>query len=263
MEVSQTLEVKRTGLALSGGGARGIAHIGIIQALHEQGISPQLIAGTSAGSLIGAWYAAGKSPAEMLQFVKESSFWRLLRPGFSLDGLVNPDYIRQRMKETLGLDTFEALDKPLWVNVSNLESGQLESINTGPLLDVLVASCTVPLVFKPCEINKCLYVDGGILENLPTSALRSRVDYLIGANVMPLINAENKGLHSALGIATRSFELSLAANTQPSIQQCDLLIAPEKLARFGIFQFNQIDQLYEIGYEAAVETLQNSQQSLL
>ncbi len=258
METSQAPEVNKTGLALSGGGARGIAHIGILQALHDHGISPQLISGTSAGSLIGAWYAAGKSPKDMLQFVKDSSFWRLLRPGFSLDGLVNPDYIRQRMKETLGLDSFDALSKPLWVNVSNLESGQLESINTGPLLEVLVASCTVPLVFKPCEINGCLYVDGGVLENLPASALRPRVDFLIGANVMPLIYAENKGLHSALGIATRSFELSLAANTQPSIQQCDLLIAPEKLARFGIFQFNQIEQLYEIGYEAAMESLEKT-----
>jgi NTE family protein len=243
------------GIALSGGGAKGVAHIGVLQALEEAGIHPQVVAGTSAGSIIGAWYAAEIKPKEMMDFVKKSSFWRLFRPGFTFDGLTKPDYIRARLQETLPFDDFGRLPKPLLVNVANLRSGRLEVLSEGSLYDAIVASCSVPLVFTPLVLNGEIYVDGGLLENLPTGAIRNRCEQLIGVNVMPVVETETKQLSGIMTIATRCFEMSVHANTQPCLAHCDLLIEPAALAKYGLFQFGQLDKLFDIGYEAAQQTI--------
>lgn len=105
----------KIGISLSGGGARGIAHIGVLEALLENGIQPEVIAGTSAGSIVGALYAAGKTPEEMLDFVKDSSILRIFRVGLPNKGLASLSYLRERLEEAIPEDNFESLQKHLFI----------------------------------------------------------------------------------------------------------------------------------------------------
>ena len=243
------------GIALSGGGARGVAHIGVLKALQEEGIRPQVVAGTSAGAIIGALYAAGKSPEEMLDFIKDSRIWRILQVGIPYDGLTKLTYLKKRLKDVLEIDSFDALDHKLHIAVTNLNTGLVETMHSGKLFDVIVASSSIPLVFKPVEINGASYVDGGLLNNLPVEPLIGEVSHIIGVNAMPNLSVGNKAVQSVFGIATRCFELSIYANSRKNLELCDIVIAPEKLYRYNIFQFNKYKAICDIGYQAAYDMM--------
>lgn len=243
------------GLCLSGGGARGAAHIGVLKALLENDITPGQVSGASAGAIIGALYAAGKTPREMLDFIQESSLIKLLSFRPWSGGITQLAYLRDRLASVIVHDSFEALSLPLYVAIANLNTGQLEIRNSGPLFDVITASSSIPLVFKPVEIDKQQYVDGGLLCNLPAKPLVGDCDLVIGVNVMPHIEAESKTVQSVIGIAARCFELSILANTLPQAAFCDILIEPKAVSKYHIFQFNQYQQLFEIGYEETMKKL--------
>jgi NTE family protein len=238
----------KTGITLSGGGARGIAHIGVLDALLENGIEPDIISGTSAGSIIGALYAAGKTPVEMLDFVKESSIFKVFRVGLPDKGLASLKYLSERLEGVIPDDSFEALHKPLFVAITNLLSGKLEVRNSGELYRVIMASSAIPLIFQPIDINNSLFVDGGALENLPVRPIKQQCQAVIGVNVMPLEPVQQKSVNSMVGVAMRCFEMVIAANTRPDLRRCDVVIEPAKVRDYNIFQFQKYKDLYEIGY---------------
>jgi NTE family protein len=247
---------KKIGIALSGGGMRGIAHIGVLQALIEHDIYPSVVSGTSAGSIIGAMYAAGKTPLEMMDFVKKSSLFKVLKPGFPFNGLTSHAYLKEMLAKYIDDDSFEKLELPLYIVVTNLNSGKEEWIHTGDLLDVVIASCSIPLIFKPVNINGKLYVDGGVMNNLPATPLVGKCDVLIGSNVMPLNeNMENRSFNSVLGIAVRIFELSIWNNTMASLFHLDILIEPKNINEANTFSLSHADITYQKGYEAAMEQM--------
>jgi NTE family protein len=245
----------KIGISLSGGGARGFAHIGVLKALEENGIFPDVIAGTSAGAIIGALYAAGKTPDEMLDFVRESSILKIFRVTLPNKGLTSLDYLRERLEEVLPVDDFASLQKELYVAVTNLKSGELEIIHHGLLHETIMASSAIPLVFKPVEIDGNLYVDGGVLDNMPVRPLLRHTDAIIGVNVMPNAEVGDKTIGSMVGIATRVFEMAIWANTRPNLRRCDVVIEPEKVRNYNIFNFNRQQEFYDIGYEAAQEKM--------
>ncbi|GJM32674.1 MAG: phospholipase [Saprospiraceae bacterium] len=243
---------KSIGLALSGGGARGIAHIGVIKALQENDIHPDIITGASAGSIVGALLADGKSVDEMLSFVRDSSImkiWKLVLPN---RGITSLQYLKDRLKLYIGEDTFESLKTPLYIAVTNLNSGKCEMIHSGKLIDIIMASSSIPLVFQPVEIDGQSYVDGGVLDNLPVGPLLDqKMDLIIGVNVMPHVAIERKSLQGVIGVTTRCFDLAVLANTLPSLKHCDVIIEPKGVNEFNIFNFSKVDDLFEIGYKEA------------
>lgn len=245
----------KIGLSLSGGGARGAAHIGVLQALLEHDIQPYALAGASAGAIIGSLHAAGKTPQDMLDFIQESKMLKLMSFGFKSGGLSHLTYLRDRLAEVLPEDSFESLGKPVYIAISNLNTGLLEIRHSGPLFDVVMASSSIPLVFKPVEINGQQYVDGGLLCNLPVKPLVRDCDFVIGVNVMPHIHVPDKSVQSVIGIAARCFDLSIQANTQPNAALCDLLIEPKEVSQYHIFQFTQYQRIYEIGYEETIRRM--------
>ena len=253
----------RIGMALSGGGARGIAHIGVLQALEEHGIFPDVLSGTSAGAIAGALYASGKTPEEMLEFVKDASILKVFKVSFPYSGLSKLTYLKERLSAYIPEDRFEGLRKKLFVTVANLNTGEPEIFQEGPLFDIIMASSAIPLVFQPVEIDGKLYVDGGLLENLPVRPLvYEDLDIIIGVNVMPLVDAPGKSVQSVVGIATRCFDLSIQGNTRPNVEFCDVFIEPKDVHRYNIFQFNKYQQLYEIGYRAAIEKMPEIRQEI-
>ena len=246
---------KKIGISLSGGGARGIAHIGVLKALEEHGVYPDVIVGCSAGSIVGALYAAGMSTDTMLEFIKDSRIWKLVSLRLPGGGLTKLDYLKDRLSECIPTDSFEALEKPLYLAIANLNSGKLEIRNTGTLFSIIQASCAIPLVFEPIEINGDLYVDGGALCNMPVEPLKAVTDFVIGVNVMPRIKVTKTSVNTMRGVAMRCFEMSIWSNTHGEAEKCDLLIEPKLINKYHIFQFNKYQELYEIGYEAAKAVL--------
>lgn len=238
------------GIALSGGGARGIAHIGVLQALEDHGIKPDVLSGTSAGAIVAALYASGKSPAEILALVKEASLFKFFKVGLPYAGLTKHTYLKERLKETIAEDSFEALQVPCYIAISNLNTGVCEVRNSGPLFDVVAASSAIPLIFQPVEIDGQQYVDGGLLENMPVAAIRDLADYVLGINVMPALMAEKSEVKNVFGIAQRCFDLSILANTQPSIDHCDLVVEPEGIRKYTILHLNKYQEIHDIGYAA-------------
>ncbi|MFN7119792.1 MAG: patatin-like phospholipase family protein [Saprospiraceae bacterium] len=238
----------KIGISLSGGGARGIAHIGVLKALEENGISPEVIVGTSAGSIVGALYAAGYESDKMLDFLKDVSFLKIFRVGLPSRGLASLYYLENLLQEALPDDNFSALNKKLFIGIANLLSGKLEIISSGPLHQVIIASSSIPLIFKAVKIEDNLYVDGGALDNMPIYPLKGLCDVVIGVNVMPMMPIEEKDVSSMLGIAARCFEMSIWSNSKPNLLQCDIVIEPTGIQQYNIFQFNKYQELFEIGY---------------
>lgn len=247
----------KIGLALSGGGLRGIAHIGVIKALREHNIEAEAIIGASAGVIIGSLYAAGQSVEQMMDFVKEFGIIKSARLNFAFDGLSSLSFLKEHLMDWLGHDEFEQLQKHLYVGITNLNEGVLEVRDSGSLSDTVMASCAVPLLFKPVEMNERVYVDGGVINNLPIEPLRSHCDLLIGVNVMPSGSVDNKYLSNVVGIATRLFYLSIVATSSMSVSQCDVAIEPQGLGYYPIFKILAKDYtgLVETGYETAMQQM--------
>ena len=245
----------KIGIALSGGGARGMAHIGVLRALLELGMEPEIVSGASAGSIVGALYAAGLPPSRMREFVESASLLRAIKPGMSTKGLISLSYLRQHLAEYISEDSFEALRLPLSIAVCNLHSGKTEIVESGKLFEAVMASSAIPLVFNPVEMNGQMYVDGGLLTNLPARALRPRCQVLIGVNLMPEVElppGKFKGMMSWAAIATRCFQLSVVQNSRADLEVCDHVIEPDGIDRYHVFQFGKLDELEEIGYRTTM-----------
>jgi NTE family protein len=239
------------GIALSGGGAKGIAHIGVIRALLENNIEPTIISGTSAGSIIGALYAAGVSPEDMERFVADSSLLKIFRlVGIPGAGIVKLSYLAERLAEFIPNDSFLSLKHELYVNTTNLNYGKPVTFSHGTLFDKVVASCSVPWLFKPIVIEGHLHADGGITNNLPAGVIRDRCHVLIGSNVKPKIVVQsNHELDSLMGITERCVDLSLWTNSKPNVKLLDAYIAPEKIHEFSSFNIKKVGEMAAIGYE--------------
>ena len=252
------------GLTLSGGGAKGIAHIGVIQALLDNNIHPDIISGTSAGSIIGALYAAGRSPEDITTCVADSSFLKIFRMvGIPGAGLVKLDYLAERLSEFIPINSFEALKHPLHVCATNLNLGKPVIFSAGTLFDKVMASCAVPWLFKPVVIDGQLFADGGITNNLPAQAIRDHCDILIGSNVKPKIVVQsNRDLDSLMGITQRCADLSLWTNSKPNVKLLDIYIAPQKIHDFSSFNMKKTKELCEVGYEETMNQMPKLKQIL-
>ncbi len=243
------------GITLSGGGARGAAHIGALRALLEAGIVPTRVVGVSAGALVGAMYAAGVSPDDMMSFALHSSIFRFYKLGMPLTGLTSSDYLKERLSTVIPKNSFEDLKYSFHVGVTNLNTGQLECWNQGPLHELVAASCGIPFLFRPVIIDGAQYVDGGVIENMPVKPLLSRADFIIGSNLMPYENLKPADVRTVIGIVWRCFDLSIMANTLPSADLCDIVLEPNTLNDYHIFNLNRLTDLHDVGYEHTVKRL--------
>jgi magnesium transporter len=250
---------KKIGISLAGGAARGIAHIGVLQALEENGISPQFVSGASAGSIVGALYAAGKSPGEILHIFKTTSLLRLFKIGIPTVGLSDLGNLKKILANHISIDSFESLERRLFVSVTNMTQGRYEIASEGPLFDWIVASCSIPILFSSRTLNDQVYVDGGLLNNLPIEPLKERCDIVIGVNVTPIDKANELG--DLLRLSSRTLELVLWANVESRLKQCDLIIQPQA-DDYALFELNRADEIYQHGYEATLGQLPSLRQLL-
>lgn len=245
------------GITFSGGSARGYAHVGILKALSEHGIEPEVISGTSMGGVVGVLYAAGYTPQEIQEILINEKFSKVAGFSWQRTGLLKMEKLRQVLHKYIAEDDFSQLRKPFYLGLTNLNEGRREIRTEGALFDHLIASCSVPGVFAPMIIDKVSYVDGGLLCNLPASAIRDKCRILIGAHVNH--PGRKTGFTGPKGIVERAINLGITQNAKPQMELCDYLIDPPAMEHFSLFDFSKIEEIINAGYNHTIKMIESEE----
>lgn len=235
------------GISLSGGGARGILHLGVLEALEKYGILPEIISGTSMGALVGVFYASGMKPLEILDLVKLSKLHRMINWKLPANGLLDLKKARSILEKNIPEDDFACLKIPFYCTVSNLNSGLTETKSSGKLFQWVLASASIPVIFEPQIIDGKTYVDGGLFNNLPVDCIRDQCRFLIGVHVNR--NNPEENITGLQAIAERTFRLVFAQNVQESMALCDFVIDPPQTRLFNTFDFGKANEIFKIGFD--------------
>ena len=246
--------IYKLGLALSGGGAKGFAHIGVFKLLEECGLKPDVIVGTSVGALMGALFADGYSADEIKELFSGREFSEFAQLQLPKSGLFDSKRFRHFLRRHLRAKTFEELKTPLIVMATDLDNGESHEFRSGPIVEAVTASCSIPIIFSPVVINGVHYVDGGLFHNFPVSIIRDSCERVIGVNVSPLISQKYK--QTIFHIAERSYHYMFRANTIEDREMCDVLIEAEEFGMYKTFDLENVDQISKIGYSAAVRAFE-------
>jgi NTE family protein len=241
----------KIGLALSGGGARGIAHIGVIKAMEEMGIKPDVISGTSAGSIVGVLYASGMRPDQIFDVVSHLSIFKSVKIAWAWSGLLKMEGLQILLTKHIPANTFESLKIPLTVAATEVRLGEIRYFSSGELAPAIISSCSIPGVFDPVHFNDRLYVDGGLLDNLPARPIRDKCDFLIGSHCNHLTADYDE--HSLKAVIERSMLITVSANTTASRMICDLVIEPPHMGRFSVFEMNKAQEIFDAAYKYTKE----------
>jgi NTE family protein len=247
------------GLVLSGGGVRGMAHIGAIKALEEHGIYPSHIAGASAGAIVGALYSGGYSCDEMLAFFKNTSLFSINNYAYQKPGLIDTDKFYKIFQKQFPEDRFESLKLKLFVSATDIVAGKNKIFDKGPLIYAVLASSAFPVVLSPLLIDGTLYADGGITNNFPVEPLKAHCDKILGSYVSPLKKIKPSDLNSSISVLDRAFSIGMVSMSEQKFQFCDLLFIPPTLNKFATFSKSNIDEIYLIGYSEAINKLEKYQ----
>lgn len=237
----------KTGLVLSGGGTRGFAHLGVIAALAEKGIKPDVISGTSVGAIAGSFIAGGKSPKEIMRIFKKGWFFTYTKPHIPVNGLLRLSGLQEVIEKEIDCKNIEDLPTPFFIAVSNLNKGVVEYRNRGPLCRTVIASSSIPVLFSPVVIDNQFLVDGGLMDNIPVEPLKNDCDNIIVVNISPLSPRES--FKNLIQIATRTFYMSVNANINEVHKHASLFIEPEGIDKYDILSLSHASELYELGYD--------------
>lgn len=239
----------RTGMVLSGGGARGIAHLGVLKVLAEKGVTIDEVSGTSVGAILGAFYCAGFSPDEILQIIHKESILKSLRLAWNRSGLLSMKGFMDVMKSYFPRNSFEELKMPLTVAATEIKDGRIDYFSSGPLIPAVLASASVPAIFDPLLIGENTYVDGGLMDNVPVRPLLKRCDRLIASHCNPI--RQDIDIRSVREVSERSILLAIHVNAALSLSKCDMIFEPRDLGRYSTFDLKHADEIFDIGYTYA------------
>lgn len=245
----------RLGFALSGGGARGFAHVGVLRAFEERGIKPDVLAGTSAGSIVAALYADGYAPQHIIKLFSELNVRELVDVTLPRNSLLKFDKFVHFLESKFHAKCIEDLQIPTLITVTDFDHGKSVFFDKGDLPIRVAASCAIPIVFAPIEIDGIHYVDGGVLCNLPATHLRDICDVVVGVNVSPLHHEQYE--QNLLSIADRAYNFLSCGNVFPDIAKCDILIECENISDYRVFDLNEQLEIEQLGYQKALEVLDN------
>jgi NTE family protein len=237
------------GLALGGGFARGIVHVGVLKVLEEENIPIHFIAGTSVGALIGAAYCSGVSPTELEKIASRVRFRDLARWTISRLGFASNLRMLTFLNKLLKVQTFEELRIPLAVTATDFISGEGVVFRSGPLADAVRASCAYPGVFLPVTVNGRLLVDGMLAHSLPSQPVRE-----MGADRVLAVNLKGRwtsgdGPRHIFDVIGQCFSIAQKMNCEQSRQCADLIIEPD-VTGYRYDDFEHSPELVKIG-EAA------------
>ena len=278
-----SLTAEKLGYALSGGGARGFAHIGVLKVLEEEGIHPDYIAGTSIGAIIGALYAMGYSASELEEMCLKLNWNELTRDTHQRKDLyigqkrwapygnavfeLNESWVPQLpssvfVGNNLNLELFKLtapasqiqnfneLPIPFICNATDLLTGEAVSFTEGSLLQALRASISIPSLFEPFELNGHYYIDGGVSQNMPIGLLHQMgADKVLGIKVNSTLRDEER-INNLVEILDQTINIGITRNLKEHLDECDLLIEPE-LTQFVSTDYQHLQDIIAAGEESA------------
>ncbi len=245
----------KLGIALSGGGIKGISHAGALKALEEYGIKPDLMSGVSAGSIVAALYADGYSPEEIAAFFDNMTFTKMANIQLLEGGFFSMKSFEKFLSGKLHAKQFEELPVPLRIVATDLDQGRSVTFSSGNLTESVIASSSMPVLFAPKVIGGINYVDGGVFKNFPVSTIRDECQYVIGINCSPIV-ADNYNVN-IVNVATRSYHFMFRANSLHDRELCDLLVEPKEVGNYDTFDVDKSREIFEIGYKTTVEMLES------
>lgn len=238
---------KRLGIALSGGGARGLAHAGALIAIEQAGLKPDVIAGVSAGSVIAVLYAAGVRPIDMPALFAQFSFGDFTEINLGKGGLFKMNKFGDYIMSIIGGKTkLEQLNIPTYIGATDIDNARGVAFSSGDIKPRMMASCSIPVVFPPINIDGVNYVDGGVLRNHPAWILRDKCDLLIGINVSPIRKTKKYG--SIVDVAMRTYNLMAKANQSQDMALCDVSVQTTDLIEHKVFSLKHIKDVVMSGY---------------
>lgn len=248
---------KKIGLALSGGGARGFAHIGVLKVLAEHKIPIDMIAGTSAGSVVGGAFATGMSVDEIVKMASKIGWTNMTRPSLSPLGLLSSSPMGHFIEREFPVSTFEELQIPFAAVACDFESGEEVVLkDTGDLPFAIRASCAMPGAFAPLlDENNRLLVDGGVVSPMPTDAVQQMgADLIIAVDLMACGATFRTRPRTAFGMMFQSAMMLLRAASRNQHYQADIVIIPA-IAHLRPDQINKRDEFISLGVGAALEKI--------
>lgn len=243
----------KVGIVLSGGGIRGIAHLGVLKALINAGIRISHISGTSAGSIAGAFYASGIDPEEGLNIFLKTKLLRFIRPAVGSLGLINIENTSSLLKNFFPEDRIERLGIPLTIAATNFSEGRLVYFTSGELIRAIQASCCIPGIFRPIMMNGQMYVDGGILNNFPVEPLLETCDFIIGSSCNHLKDAAN--ITNITRLIARAGLMSVNKDMEQKAALCHALIEPKGMGEISTFDMKKAETIYWLAYEETLRTI--------
>jgi len=240
------------GVALSGGTARAVLHVGVLKALAESGIPIDYIAGTSGGSIAASIYAFGEPIGITEKVATGLSWWKLASIRFSRLGFISSRPIELFLDKTLQGARFEDLKIPCVIPLTELVSGECVPVKSGPVARVVRASCSIPQIYLPVEIDGRHYVDGGLSEYLPVQSVQSfGPQFTIAVNLNTEVE-EYKAPRHKLGVIIQFISMVARQNVGPSVRRADYVIHPDVDA-YSPFDFSAAGELIELGYRFTLQ----------
>lgn len=242
---------KIVGLALSGGGARGPAHLGVLRVLEREKIPIDVIAGVSAGSVTGALYCAGIPLEDLVKALNDFNWHKIISPTLPLHGFVSFERMEPFLMHWIGDVWFSELKKPFAVGTTDLLTGRPITFTTGRVAPLVRASCSIPGLVTPLRYGRYWLVDGGISQNLPAQAARALgADIVIGVDLlMPYV----RDYFGPLGIGSTALEI-MVRHSGGGLEGSDVLISPA-LDNKTYSRFSRAREMIALGEQAAEEKL--------
>lgn len=244
------------GVALGGGAVYGAAHVGVLRALEEAGISIDYIAGTSIGAFIAAMYACGKSLDEIEETLIELDWLDISRFKLSRLGLLSNDKLGEQFEKSTDIREFDDTRIPLGVVATDISSGDRVALTDGDIAQAVRASTCVPGVFIPVERNDRLLVDGGLVDNVPVSLVRELgANYAIGVDLSRSRSYQKPA--DLVDVLVNSIDIAIDNATRLQTSDVDLLITP-KLSSGSRTDTGRVAELAEDGYSSTCKQLADS-----
>ncbi len=248
----------KIGLALSGGGARGFAHIGVLKALVENGVSIDMVAGTSAGSFVGGAFASGLSPDEIIDIGRAVSWFGVAGFSYSPRGLLSNAAMTGFIQKHFPVTRFEDLPIPFAAVACDLESGdEVVFRDKGDLTLAIRASCAIPGVFVPViDENGRSLVDGGVTSPMPTRAVKKLgAEKVIAVDLLTCGSAYGGVPSTLIGTFVQSAIMMIRTASKNQHYRADIVIEPQ-IAHIRPDEIGKRDELIELGYQAGSEKIQ-------
>ena len=248
------------GLALGGGSAKGFAHIGVIKALEAQGIVPDIVIGTSAGSVVGAMYASGKSGFELQELAIPFDKWQFVDWGMPNRGLMKGDALAKFINTAVAGRTIEKFPKKFGAVATDLQSGEPIVFRSGDAGTAVLASSSIPLAFQPVSIRGRQYVDGGLISPVPV-----RLAFQMGATFVIAVDISDKpdegSIDSTMGVALQTLAIMGQMIWRYEKPMADVLIRPD-ISRLGSVDFENRHLAIMEGEKAAGNQMQALKEKL-